>query len=281
MTVLLIALLALAGAAPAPSLPADGEVASLRRDGAAERFRGAELYGHIDGGAELYLEFGFEDVTVQRYAGVGTALEVELYRMSDSEAALGVYLTRCGRETPDPALAARHTLGRLQLLLVQERYLLVLTGSPERPPGRATLVAFAGAVAERLPPPVAVAAIGWLPAAGRREGSLRLGRGPVALQAVVELGEGDVLSLGGRVTAAVCRYDDGRGGMTTRIAVDYPDGESAAAALTHLRAHLDPGFEVVGSAEGRFRLRDRAGGLGEVVRDGNRLTVTLGGAPPS
>jgi len=51
-----VLLLLAATAAPAP-LPADGEVAGLRRDGAVDLYRGAELYGHIDGGAELYLEF--------------------------------------------------------------------------------------------------------------------------------------------------------------------------------------------------------------------------------
>jgi hypothetical protein len=275
--VLAAALLVLAGVATSSPLPADGEVAGLRRDGAAELFRGAELYGHIDGGAELYLEFGFDEVTVQRYAGEGAALEAELYRMSDADAALGVYLSRCRRETPDPALAARHTVGRLQLLLVRERYLLVLTGDPERPPARAVLLAFAGAVADRLPPPVEVAAVAWLPTAGQREGSLRLARGPVALQAVTELGEGDALSLGGRIIAAAAHYDDG-GGLTTRVVVEYPDEATAAAALDHLRATLDPGLKVVGGDERRLQLRDRSGRPGAVVLDGCRLAVTLGSA---
>jgi hypothetical protein len=272
------ALLVLAGTAVPAPLPADGEVAGLRRDGAGELFRGAELYGHIDGGAELYLEFGFDELTVRRYAGDGSALEAELYRMSDADAALGVYLSRCGRETPDAALAARHTVGRLQLLLVRERYLLVLTGDPERPPARAVLLTFAGAVTDQLPPPAAVAAAGWLPATGRREGSLRLARGPVALQAIVELGEGDVLSLAGRLTAAAASYDDDAGGVSTRVAVEYPDQASAAAALAHLRAALGPGLEVVGGDERRLELRDRSGRPGGVVLDGCRLAVTLGRA---
>jgi hypothetical protein len=274
--VLAAVLLVVAGVATT-TLPADGEVAGLRRDGSAERFRGAELYGHIDGGAELYLEFGFDEVTVQRYAGEGAALEAELYRMSDADAALGVYLSRCGRETPDAALPTRHTVGRLQLLLVRERFLLVLTGDPERPPDRTALLAFAGAVADRLPPPVEVAAVAWLPATGRREGSLRLARGPVAFQAVVELGEGDVLSLGGRTTAAAAHYDDD-GGLTTRVVVEYPDEATAAAALDHLRGALGPGLEVVGGDERRLQLRDRSGRPGEATLDGCRLAVTLGRA---
>jgi hypothetical protein len=275
--VLAAAMLVVAGVATPVALPADGEVAGLGRAGAAELFRGAELFGHIDGGAELYLEFGFDDVTVQRYASDDGALAAELYRMGDAGAALGVYLSRCGRETPDPALATRHTVGRLQLLLVRARYLLVLTGEPERPPGRPALLAFAAAVADRLPPPVEVAAAAWLPAAGQRPGSLRLARGPLALEAVVELGEGDVLSLGGRVTAVAARYDDPPDAVV-RIAVEYPDEATAAAALAHLRGVLDPGLEVVGGDERRLVLRDRAGRAGEVVVEGRRLTVALGRA---
>ena len=269
-----VLLLLAATTAPAP-LPADGEVAGLRRDGAADLYRGAELYGHIDGGAELYLEFGFDDVTVQRYVGESGALEAELYRMSDADAALGAYLARCGRETPDPALATRHTVGRLQLLMVRERHLLVVTGDPERPPGRQALLAFAGAVAERLPPPVEVAAAGWLPADRLRPGSLRLARGPLALRSVVELGEGDPLSLGGRITAAAAGYDD-PAGPATRVVAEYPDEATAVAALAHLRDALDPGLAVVGGDERRLSLRDRAGRPGEVVLEGRRLTIALG-----
>jgi hypothetical protein len=276
VTVVVGAVLLLAAAGPPAPLPADREIAGLVRAGVTEVFRGAELYGHIDGGAELYLEFGFEDATVQRYAGTGTALEAELYRMSDPGAALGIYLSRCGRETPDPELATRHTIGRLQLLLVRERYLLVVTGDPERPPDRATLLAFAGAVADRLPPPVAVPAVGWLPAAGLRGGSLRLARGPLALQAIAELGHGDVLSLGGRVTAAAGGYDGGDGRVSIRIVVEYPAEDDAAAAFARLRATLDPRFEVVGGETWHLLLRDRAGRPGEVAREGTRLVVTLG-----
>jgi hypothetical protein len=267
VTIVVTAVLLLAAAGPPAPLPADGEIADLRRTGAVEVFRGAELYGHIDGGAELYLEFGFEDITVQRYAGSSAAIEAELYRMSDPDAALGVYLSRCGRETPEGELATRHTIGRLQLLLVRERYLLVLTGDPERPPGRAVLLAFAGAVADRLPPAVAVPAVSWLPAAGLREGSLRLARGPFALQAIAELGDGDVLSLNGRVTAAAASYDGGESGTTTRIVVEYPVEDDATAAFTRLRAVLDPGFEVLAAEERRLLLRDRAGRPGEVARE--------------
>jgi len=269
------ALFLLAATAAPALLPADGEVAGLRRDGSADLFRGAELYGHIDGGAELYLEFGFDDVTVQRYVGEAGALEAELYRMSDADAALGAYLARCGRETPDPALATRHTVGRLQLLMVRERWLIVLTGDPERPPDRATLLGFAGTVADRLPPPVEVAAARWLPADGLRPGSLRLARGPLALRAVVELGEGDPLSLGGRVSAAAAVYDE-PAGMVTRVVAEYPDEAAATAALVHLRAALDPGLAVVGGDDRRLLLRDRAGRPGEIARAGCRLTVTLG-----
>ena len=48
-------------------LPADGTPPGWQRKGAERLFAGAALYQHIDGGAELYNQFGFDRLVVQDY----------------------------------------------------------------------------------------------------------------------------------------------------------------------------------------------------------------------
>ena len=72
-------------------LPADGFRGEWNRVGKYTVFKGANLYGHIDGGAEVFLELGFAHLEVQRYArGEEEEVSVEVYRMDDPAAALGM-----------------------------------------------------------------------------------------------------------------------------------------------------------------------------------------------
>jgi hypothetical protein len=54
-------------------------------------FSRESLYGYIDGGAELYLEFGFDTLVATELAYEGRELKVEIYRMKDPEAAFGIF----------------------------------------------------------------------------------------------------------------------------------------------------------------------------------------------
>ena len=54
-------------------------------------FNSASLYGYIDGGAELYLEFGFDTLVTTELAVDGRELKVDIYRMKDPEAAFGIF----------------------------------------------------------------------------------------------------------------------------------------------------------------------------------------------
>jgi hypothetical protein len=249
----------------------------------AEVFRGSELYGHIDGGAELYLELGFEELGVQELHQGSAAIEVELYRMTDPAAALGVYLSRCGQETPNAGLTDRHTAGRHQLLLWRERYLLVVNNPTGVAALAPALVEVAGVLAARLPAPVEVSALASLPAVGRVRGSERIVRGGVGLQALVTLGEGDMLQLGGEVTAAAAAYAAMEGVPAhTLVVADYPTDTAAGAALVHLAANLDPTLTVVRRAATELDLRDFAGKSVTVRLTGRRLELRLGlEVPPS
>jgi hypothetical protein len=54
-------------------------------------FTAESLYGYIDGGAELYLEYGFDTLVVTELVSGGKDIKVEFYRMKDAGAAFGIF----------------------------------------------------------------------------------------------------------------------------------------------------------------------------------------------
>ena len=105
-------------------LPGDGFHPGWRRTGGLRIFIAASLFQQINGGAELFLEFGFDTLRVQRYENEGYELGLEAYRMKSPEAALGVYLMKCGRETPLAGIPARNSYDRFQTTLLKGNYFI-------------------------------------------------------------------------------------------------------------------------------------------------------------
>jgi len=56
-----------------------------------ESYDGSSLWGYIDGGADLYLEFGFTKLTAQEIEYQSNKYRVDIYRMKDAEAAFGIF----------------------------------------------------------------------------------------------------------------------------------------------------------------------------------------------
>lgn len=54
-------------------------------------FSGTSLYGYIDGGAELFLEYGFSVVSVSEIEYLGGRYKTEIYKMSGPEEAFGIF----------------------------------------------------------------------------------------------------------------------------------------------------------------------------------------------
>jgi len=68
-----------------------------------QRFPGQSLFGHINGGAELFLEYGFRELVVFRFTPLGGRLDreivLEVYAMESAREAFGIFsLKRTGAE---------------------------------------------------------------------------------------------------------------------------------------------------------------------------------------
>ena len=54
-------------------------------------YNGDALWGLIDGGADLYLEYGFDKLLLQEIEWRGIKFRIEFYRMNDEKSAFGIY----------------------------------------------------------------------------------------------------------------------------------------------------------------------------------------------
>lgn len=255
-------------------LPDEAAVPGWKKNGAPRVFTRADLYGYIDGGAELFFEFGFDRLTLQKYKKGTQEVAVEIYRMTDPVAAAGTYLMKRGKETPGPGFRERHTVGRHQLLFQRHRYYVTVNNLGGDAGLVPELVRFGSAVASRLPADVAPAELKRLPAAGRVAGSERLFRGPVALQALFTLGDGDILQQKERTTGVAADYKDASG-ASTRLVVHYATAAAAAQAMAFLQKNLDKYLERVSASPDRLVFRDYEKKFGVAAVKGPVLEVRL------
>ncbi|KPJ61088.1 MAG: hypothetical protein AMJ46_03760 [Latescibacteria bacterium DG_63] len=253
--------------------------------GRALRFAKSNLYDYIDGGAELFLEFGFEDLTVYRYERGEEELTLEMYRLESPEAALGIYLMKCGDETPIKGVGARNSGDRYQFNVLKGNYFVQVNsfeGSDSLIP---VMVALTQRALQGIPEGDSVKLFSHLPGEGLVDGSELIVRGPYALQPIFTFGKGDVLQLKGQVFGVVGDYalensraEESAGqaaDVYTRIVIPYPDGKTALSAYENLVENLDPHLNVLDESENGFTFRDYRYKFGAVELRGATLELKV------
>jgi hypothetical protein len=256
-----------------PAIPAAAFAPGWAVSGALRTFTGQDLFNQIDGGAELFLEFGFAQLRLQAYARDKAELTLGAYEMESAAAALGVYLMKMGRETPFPEIAARNSGEEAQITIVKGRYFVQVDNLGDVPASKAEAAALANAFLAGVSAETAQTPLDALPAKGKVPGSERLIRGPYGLQPYFTFGEGDILSLGGRVFGALANYKMPDGASFDRLIVPYPDAGSSAAALAYLKANLDTYIKVTADRPDGFDFVDYRSMKGSVARSGAVLDI--------
>jgi hypothetical protein len=264
-------------------LPPDDFMPGWHRDGDPQVYRGAELFGHINGGSEIFLELGFDHLHIQHFCDdEGQAVTAEIYVMDDPIAALGIYLIRInGREQPNPGILQRHSTNPRQVTVVVGNLLVISTN----PGGLASLnpisTELARQIAKLAPEPPPVDPFAALPVEGRIHLSERVIAGPFTLSELFTLGSGDILSLASAKRAVAADYAVEGGDPITLISVTHSSAAAARTALKHLTSHLDSYLEPIETTKTRLVFKDHWGRFGEarVVRSKVEVRLSLGERP--
>jgi len=85
-------------------------------------FTAESLYGYMNGGAELYLEYGFDTLVVTELASGENDIKIEFYRMTDADAAFGIFSVSRFRCNGGPKLTVNQCRSAYQLQFCKGRY---------------------------------------------------------------------------------------------------------------------------------------------------------------
>jgi hypothetical protein len=238
---LLLALLALPAAAAGdePSqvlalLPAEDPALGIAPGEPAELFAGRKLFDYMDGGAEIFLGFGFDELGVRRYRHGAVSVRVAIYRMGGPAEAFGIHAF--GGKGAAEDVGGPATLANGMLSFFRGRFYVRVVAETPAKEVTAALLALGRATYARLPgdsrPPAELA---WLPE-GALPGSPRYLVHPDTARTLWLEGEADVLfQQGGKAVLALYPGADGDLQLTRAV---YPTPEAASAAAQALASKL-------------------------------------------
>ncbi len=216
------------------AMPGAGAIPGWSPAGVTQVFNVENLYDLVDGQADAFFAYGFEQVAVQTYNSAdGESLRVEVWQLATPADAYGLFASyRAGRPVPVGNEADTDPGRRLDFW--QNRYFVRVytdTGVDD-----ATLKGFAGSVSDTLPSGgERPALLDRLPQDGLIEGSDTYFHQEISIQDRLWLGGQNLLGLSPETSAVLARYDLA-GDRTWLLLVEYPDDGSALAGKQALQA---------------------------------------------
>jgi hypothetical protein len=132
-------------------LPEDGEAQGWKKQGKSQHYEGEGLYEYIDGGAEIYHEYGFRSVIVQDFVhSVGKSVSVEVFEMATPESAYGIYTFKTNAKGKKVPIGTDAQLADYYLNFWKGPMLVTLTGFDETEETIKGLLDIAQAIDSRL-----------------------------------------------------------------------------------------------------------------------------------
>lgn len=107
-------------------LPSNTKISPWRKNGPPAIFRKDRLFEYINGGAEIYFEYGFHQTVTQEYIRDDNSIMVEIYEMNDSDAAFGIYSTQRDYRLPALKIGSDGTQFDNHVAFWQDRYVVVV-----------------------------------------------------------------------------------------------------------------------------------------------------------
>jgi hypothetical protein len=238
-----LALAALACTGTSSPLPPGATLGAYTDVDKPESYGPATLYAYMDGGAEVFREYGVTTAWVRRYASGSTALVVERFEMTDARAAAALwsYVRRPGTEIDVlPGCRGSATSSEAQLargpvyLVCRNEDPLAADGAPVRD--------LCARLAARLAGPCSDASLfAALPTEGRRAGSETAIVGPLGLNVRPWLA---ALAPAGLERAWLATYALA-GGSAEAAVIEYATADQARQSAEPVRASTRADLSVV------------------------------------
>jgi hypothetical protein len=257
------------------TLPSDDFIQGWKKDDQTLHFQKDNLFDYINGGAEIFHEFGFKDLIVQSYKNGEEEIVLELYQMESSESALAIYLTRKGKENPVKDISARSTGKRYQFTILRGPYLIQVNNFSGNEMLIPTMTKLIQPVLTEIPEGNYYNIFENLPKENLVKGSERLIRGIYSLQPIFTFGEGDIFQLDGKIFGVIGDYKNENGECYSQIIIEYPDTKKSEIAFENLINNFDPYHTILSQKEDCFIFEDYQQKFGIVNRVDKKLDIKI------
>ena len=214
-------------------LPAGGSISGWDTPDAALTYNRENLYNLVDGQADAFFAYGFEQVTVQRYQNAaGARMNVEIWQLANPADAYGLFHSGIAGQPVSIGVEGDSDPGR-RLAFWQQRFFVSVTASEAIPDE--TLWTFAKEIGKSLPsggePP---AIVKRLPPEGLVDGSPLFFHEEISIQMELWLGGENILGLSQATNGIVARYEwaDQKARL---LLIEYPTVSEAADGLKALQ----------------------------------------------
>jgi hypothetical protein len=159
------------------------ELKNWQAEDSPQQYAGDDLYLYINGGAEIYHEYGFEQVISQDYSSKqGKSISIELFEMSGPESAFGIYSFKSSALGKELSIGDGAGLEDYYLNFWKGKYLITLTGFDADKETVLGLKQIAEAIDARIKSEASVPKlVKMLPEEGLIKPGIKYFKGPLAL----------------------------------------------------------------------------------------------------
>jgi len=215
-------------------LPQDGSVSGWDALTEPAVFDRDNLYNLVDGQADAFFAYGFQQVATRRYQNAdGDFINVEIWQLADPADAYGLFHSGRAGQPAQIGVEGDSDPGR-RLAFWQDRYFVSVSASADI--SDQTLWEFADQIVSSLPeggiPPDIVNS---LPGENQIDGSALFFHEEISIQNDLWLGGKNVLDLSQETDGVIARYDL-NGESVRLILIEYPTSQQASDSLKALQA---------------------------------------------
>jgi hypothetical protein len=109
--------------------PKSGDVSGWNAVGEPKEYIGDDLYTLINGGAEIYHEYGFKSVAAQEFSSANEkSAIIEIFEMTNPESAFGIYSFKTGTKGVELPVSNDGLLESYYLNFWKGRFVITITG---------------------------------------------------------------------------------------------------------------------------------------------------------
>jgi hypothetical protein len=134
--------------------PVSSELRGWNQQDSTRVFVGEDLYTLIDGGADIYLEYGFRQAAAAEYRNDReNSIKLEIYEMSDASAAYGMFSLNAGTQGKKIQIGNEGMLFQYYLMFWKNKFIIFLTGNDTTSETISGILEIAASIDKRLSAP--------------------------------------------------------------------------------------------------------------------------------